>query len=221
MPSTAATTTRMGLMLPVDSDLFKASDYNATFSILDAIPGILPVANYAALPVGWTAAQHGTTVLQLDNGAQWYWYQPSGVGQWKRVNSVGLVAQAFQTAAVSTTSQSSPGPSFNTTGNFTAPGVRPLRINIRTDADSSSGVNSIIIFRVHDNGTVIYEYNVRSGQTINGNGTHHDFTTYITNPTPGSTHNITCYFRCANLTSAAGGQGTSVVRRSAITVIEE
>ena len=207
-------------MEPVDSDFFKSGDYNSTFQILDAIPGTLPVANLAALQaLTWGVNQHGTRVLQLDNGAEWYWYCPSGVGTWKRTNTVGLLTSATQSADVSTTLTSN-GPTFITTPTFTAPGVRALRVDLRPQVDNTSGLNSIAVVNIYDNGTNLVTWNIRCGSYIDGNGTGSFLSTFIANPTAGSSHQISARVRCSGVSSASGGHGTTTMRYSVLTVTE-
>jgi hypothetical protein len=207
-------------MEPVDSDFFKSADFNSTFQILDAMPGTLPVANLAALQaLTWTSAQHGTRVLQLDNGAEWYWYQPSGAGVWKRTNSVGLINNTIQSSDVST-SLTSNGPTFIQTPTFTAPGVRALRVDLRTQLDNTNGLNSIAVINIYDNGTNLVTWNMRVGSRIDSNGTGFFNTGFILNPTAGSSHQISARVRCSSISSANGGQGTVTVRYSALTVTE-
>jgi hypothetical protein len=109
-------------MLPQNSDPFSPSDYTQTFTILDGVPGITPIPNYAALPTNLTSAQHGSKYLQLDNGAEWYWYKPTSGsgGSWKRSNSVGMLAQTFVPGEVDTFA----------TGTYSGPdsGVTPVTI---------------------------------------------------------------------------------------------
>lgn len=207
-------------MEPVDSDFFKSVDYNATFAILDAIPGTLPVANLAALQaLTWGTAQHGTRVLQLDNGAEWYWYNPSGAGVWKRTNSVGLLSSATQSADVVTTLTSN-GPTFIQTPTFTAPGVRMLRVDLRVGLDNSSGQNGIGVVTIYDNGTSLLDWNIRAGSYINGNGVGFLNSVFITNPTAGSSHQISARIRSAIGSVGNGAGGTTSSRYSVLTVTE-
>lgn len=207
-------------MEPVDSDFFKSGDYNATFQILDALPGTLPVANLAALQaLTWGINQHGTRVLQLDNGAEWYWYNPSGVGVWKRTNNVGLITSATQSADVAT-SLTSNGPTFITTPTFTAPGVRTLRVDLRVGLDNTSGLNGIGIVTLYDNGTSLLDWNIRAGSYINGNGVAFLNSVFISNPTAGSSHQISARVRSASGSTGNGAGGTTTVRYSVLTVTE-
>lgn len=221
VPTTAALTSRLGLMEPVDSDYFKSEDYYSTFQILDAVPGTLPVANLAALQaLNWGVNQHGTRVLQLDNGAEWYWYNPSGVGVWKRTNSVGLLTSTVQSADVSTTLTSN-GPTFITTPNLTAPGVRALRVDLRVGLDNTSGFDSVCIVDVYDNGTNLMEWRIRCGSPIGTTyGTGFFNSIFIANPTAGSAHRLSAKVRSAYGSPASGGSGTTVVRYSVLTVTE-
>lgn len=127
---TVGTTPRLGLMSPVDSDLFQATDFSTTFSKLDAIPGVQPVTNYAALTTlsgSLTTAQHGNQYLQLDNGAEWYWYQPSGGGVFKRKNTVGQLAYATQSGNISTAGTTHTSLTLET-ASFTSPGGRTILV---------------------------------------------------------------------------------------------
>lgn len=208
-------------MDPADSDFFKSADFADTAQILDAVPGTLPVANLAALnALNWTTAQHGTRVLQLDNGAEWYWYQPSGSGVWKRTNSVGVLTSAVQGSEVSTSLTSAPGPTFIKTPTFTAPGVRSLRVDLQVGVENTSGLNSIVMIRLFDNGNMILDWNIRCGTHINFNGTGFFNSVFINAPSAGSSHQISAAVRSAQLSSANGGSGTSTVKASTLTVSE-
>jgi hypothetical protein len=83
-------------MLPQNTDLFTPNDFTQTFAKLDSIPGVTAVSNYASLPANLTQAQHGSKYTQLDNGASWYWNQPtSSPGAWTRANALGVLAQTW------------------------------------------------------------------------------------------------------------------------------
>lgn len=220
VPSTAALTSRLGLMDPVDSDFFKSSDFKASMEILDAVPGTLPVANLAALnALTWTTAQHGSRVLQLDNGAEWYWYAPSGAGVWKRTNTIGVVATGTLGAPVTTTVTTS-GPTFLRTPTFTAPGVRSLRIDLYAGVDNPIAWNSLVILDLYDNGVNLQEWSLRAGQRWNNNGISFFNSVYIDNPTAGSSHQISVTIRAANAVFSIGGGGTAGVHDATLRVIE-
>ena len=221
---TANTTARLALMSPVDSDLFLSADFATTFGKLDAVPGTTIVANYAALTaLTWGIPQHGSKVLQADNGAEWYWYNPSGTGAWKRTNSIGLLNYTVQSAPVTTILMAS-GPTFITSGNFTIPGGRPVKVHLNMGLDNSSSQTSIVIITLKDNGTQIAEYNYRVGSSINAAGDNQHAITYLNAPlgtiANNTTHNITAQIRSANLSAGLGGHGTSVARVSTLTVHE-
>jgi hypothetical protein len=211
-------------MSPLDSDLVQSSDFASTNAKLDSTPGTTMVNNYAALiALTWGTAQHGSKVLQLDNGAEWYWYNPSGVGSWKRSNTIGLLNYTVQSAPVSTTLLSG-GPTFITSGNFTIPGGRPVKVHLNMGLDNSSGVGSIVIISLKDNGTQIGEFNYRAGSSINNIGENEHAIIYLNTPaipvSNNTTHNITAQIRSAGLSAAVGGHGTSVARVSTLTVHE-
>jgi hypothetical protein len=209
-------------MSPVDSDLFQASDFATTFGKLDAVPGTTIVPNYAGLPTTWGIPQHGSRVLQADTGAEWFWYNPSSTGVWKRTNSLGLLSLTTQGAAVSTTLHAAPGPTFITSGNFTAPGKRALHVHLDMGIDNSSGTNGIVIITLLDNGVQIDENIYRTGLVVGtlSTGTSFQAHAYIQNPTPASTHNITAQIRSASLAQSSGGGGTSVARTSTLAITE-
>lgn len=219
VPSTAATTPRLGLMNPVDADLFKASDYADTFQILDAVPGTYPVANSTARQaLTWGANQHGSRVLQLDNGSEWYWYWNGSSGSWKRVNSVGLMQFVQQTSPVSTVSTSDT--TFIQTPTFTAPGVRALRVDLRVGVDNSNGLDGIVKITLADNNVSIYFWNIRAGSFIGSNGTGGLISCFIQNPSVDQSHQISARVACIAVSQASGGYGTSTVRNSVLTVTE-
>jgi hypothetical protein len=229
---TANSTARLGLIAPVDSDLFLSADFTSTFTKLDNAPGIFFVDNYAGLASlaagtlspytgpAWGIPQHGNKVMERDNGAEWYWYNPSGSGVWKRSNSIGLLNSIVQSAPVTTTLKTTGGPTFITSGNFTVPGGRPVHVHLNMGLDNSSGVGGIAIITIKDNGTQIAEYNYRVGSLINVNGANVHAHVYLNSLANNSTHNITAQIRSANISAAVGGAGTSVARVSTLTVHE-
>jgi hypothetical protein len=212
-------------MSPVDSDLFLSADFAATFAKLDSVPGTTIVANYAALTaLTWGIPQHGSKVLQADNGAEWYWYNPSGTGVWKRSNTIGLLNYTVQSAPVSTVLITSPGPTFITSGNFTIPGGRPVHVHLNMGLDNSSGLSGIVIVTLKDNGTQVAEFNYRPGSSINGAGDNQHAHLYLNTPAVpianNTTHNITAQIRSATLSAGVGGHGTSVARVSTLAIHE-
>jgi hypothetical protein len=209
-------------MSPVDSDLFQSADFSATFGKLDAVPGVTIVANYASLPATWGLNQHGSKVIQADNRAEWMWYNPSGTGQWIRTNTVGLISKTIQPTPITTTLTTSPGAVFVTSGNFTAPGGRALRIDLDMGIDNSSGASGIVIINVRDNGTQIAEYNFKPGVYISSGGVWVQATAFLASNTftPGSTHNISAYVRASTGAVGVGGHGTSAARQSILSISE-
>ena len=219
VPSTAATTARLGLMNPVDADTFKVADYADTFQILDAIPGTYPVANSTERQaLTWGSAQHGTRVLQLDNGSEWYWYWNGSSGAWKRVNCIGLMQFVQQSNPVSTVS--SIGTTFIETPGFTAPGIRALRVDLRVGIDNSNGLDGIVEITLKDNNISIYFWNVRAGSYINSNGTGFLMSCFIRNSNVDQPHQISALVSSMNISQSSGGYGTSTVRNSLLTVTE-
>lgn len=127
---TASKTARLGLMSPVGSDAFLTSDFSQTMGILDANPGVPVVANAAARPTAYTAAQHGSMVYQADLNLLWVWYQPNSgtTGFWQRVNSTGFLGQFSNSGSVSTsTTNYSVGPTV-ASGTITVPGGRSIMV---------------------------------------------------------------------------------------------
>lgn len=214
---TANSTPRLGLMAPVDSDLFLSSDFNTTFTKLDAVPGTTIVANYAALTaLSWTSAQYGSKAIQLDNRAEWMWVTP---GSWVRTNNIGELAYATQSAPITTiVTTAGGGPTFITTGNFTAPGGRNLRVHLNMGLSNSASQTGIAIITIYDNGTQIDEFNYRAGALINNQGNNqHAFSRIV--PANNSTHNISAKQRSA-ISTAPGGGGSTLTAASRLQVIE-
>jgi hypothetical protein len=219
--SIANHTPRLNLMRPVDSDLFDPADYTATFDILDLQPGVRPVANYAALTaLSWGIPQHGSRAIQMDNLAEWMWYNPSGSGTWKRTNSVGLIKQVLQTSDVSSSATSGSGPLVVTTGNVTAPGIRPLHVNLDIAVDNTTGSNGLCDITLTDNGTTLRQWTVRATAPVGTSGLSHLFDWWVLAPAVGSSHNFSVYIRSIPGSSANGANGTSTARRAALTIIE-
>lgn len=156
---TANTTPRLGLMSPTNADTFTPDDFAATFGILDAKPGITPIANFASLPSNLTAAQHMSMYVQVDNGAMWYWYQPSASpGVWKRANSLGVIATAAQNSNISTTTTNPALAPTVMQATVNAPGGRyiAVEVDLRSLTNNSSacaGVGSLWL-----NGGLVVEH---------------------------------------------------------------
>ena len=157
---TANTSPRLGLMLPTNSDPFTPDDFSQTFGKLDAVPGTTPVANYASLPSNLTANQHMSCYIQADNGAEWYWYQPSSgsPGVWKRRNALGVIATASQNSNISTTATNPSLAPTIMTATVLAPGGRYIcvAVDMRSVQNNSSacvGVTSLWL-----NGGLVVEH---------------------------------------------------------------
>lgn len=207
-------------MDPVDSDLFEASDFASSFTILDQTPGVATVANYGALTaLPWGTAQHGRQVLELDNGALWYWYNPSGSGVWKRSNNVGLLAHVTQSAVVSTTATTGNGILVVQSGNVVVPGVRAIHISVRLGLDNSSGLGSQVLVSLTDNGALIYDSVFRAGTFISGSG-NTAMLDFYTSGANNSTHNYAVYIRSAAGSTSIGAGGTSAARVCMLNISE-
>lgn len=208
-------------MSPVDSDPFDPADYAATFGILDAVPGLTMVNNYSGLTaLNWGTNQHGSPVLQRDNGALWWWDNPSGSGTWKRLNSIGLIDRSVQSADVSTSAVSGNGVKVVQTGNLTIPGGRAIHINVLMGLDNDVNPNSMVAIHLLDNGSTLTSAGYRAGEKWFDNGNVNMLDWYIEDPTPNSVHNYAVYVRATGATQSAGGGGTASARSSVITVSE-
>jgi hypothetical protein len=102
---TASKTPNLALMNPVGTDPFTTTDFSDTFTKLDNVPGVQVVANYASLPTGWSAVNHGRFVWQADLNIMWIWNQPSSsvAGVWQRFGNYGLLASAINATQVNAT----------------------------------------------------------------------------------------------------------------------
>lgn len=141
---TATNTPNLGLMSPVSTDDFKTTDFAATFGILDLNPGIFVVPNQASRPNTWTEKQHGRTVRQIDQGIDWYWYQPTSgfTGLWKRTAPKGQLYTQTNSGAVSSSATNyNSGAVVITTSSVLLPGGRPIKVTVKWDSfGNSSGL---------------------------------------------------------------------------------
>jgi hypothetical protein len=205
---TAATTPRLGLMLPNSSDTFAIADFDSTFTKLDNTPGITPVANYAALPTNLTSSQHGSVYLQSDNGSLWMWNKPSSAaGAWKKINTVGMLGTAAQTATVSTASTSLPSGAVLVSLNYTAAGGRRVLAFFSIDQvynNGSYGYSQVGMFL--DGGSTSVETSIGSGGA-SGKSISHHMLQDCGSPAPGSSHSVTV--KLASVASAGGGTSTT------------
>lgn len=134
---TTTTTPNLGLMSPVTTDDFKTTDFAATFAILDQNPGIFVVANQASRPSTWTEKQHGRTIRQIDQGIEWYWYQPTSgsVGEWRRTAPKGqLYTQTNSGAVSSSATDYNLGATVISTSSILLPGGRPIKVTVKWDS---------------------------------------------------------------------------------------
>jgi hypothetical protein len=210
---TASKTARLGLMNPVGSDAFVTADFAQAFGILDANPGILPVANQSSRPTSYTASQHGSLVYQTDLNILWSWYQPSSgvVGQWQRVGNIGYLNQFSNSGTVGTTTVNYSSGSSVITGTVTVPGGRPILVMLSwTRLDSTKGA-SVLSY---------WENNVKISDTEfygwTGDSTSDTFWFYR-NPAPNSSLSLS-----VKLTIAAknGLGGTSTIGNSNLAIFE-
>lgn len=127
---TTSKTPRLGLMNPVGSDAFLTSDFATTFGLIDQNPGALVVANAAARPTNYTAAQHGSMVWQADLNIVWVWVQPSssGAGAWQRVGNTGFLGQFQNAGTVSTVVNTNTQGPVVVSGTLMIPGGRPILV---------------------------------------------------------------------------------------------
>lgn len=209
-------------MSPVDSDVFTSADFSTTFGKIDAAPGVAKVANYSALTTlgaGWGVNQHGRFVLQLDNGALWYWFDPSGSGSWKRANSTGLLAKVVQNADVSSSATSGNGILVVQSGNITVPGGRYLDLNCTLGLANSTGAIGMVSVNLVDNGSNIKEFVFKVGTQNTGQGNSQSFDWYV-NPSANSVHNYGVYIRSVSGSTSNGAGGSSTAKTSVLNVIE-
>lgn len=215
---TASTTPRLGLMQPSNSDAFDPNDFTASFGKLDATPGYTLVANYGSLPTNLTQAQHGSPYMQLDNGAGWYWYQPSSSpGSWKRLNSLGLLANVIAgTNVVTSTNNPATAPTLCSTS-VTPAGGRALLVLAFSATTNVSGSGHAGVLSLWVNNALVREASSTGTQYVLSDGILIPY--IIPNPTPGTAIPIRTTPRTA---SATGGLGTvtSYATSSGIIVTE-
>lgn len=146
---------RLKLMLPTNADAFTPQDFTDTFTILDAIPGVTRVANYAGLPTNLTNAYHGSLYLQMDNRAMWMWNQPTtgGAGSWVRTNSLGFLGGSPSLATKVTYSQATDPGATVLTASATAPGGRYIMVTAHLGAIATSDASGITKMNLLYNGT--------------------------------------------------------------------
>jgi hypothetical protein len=127
---TASKTPNLGLMSPVLADAFNPDDFDTTFAIIDANPGIQVVANQASRPTGYSTAQHGRMVWQADQNILWIWNQPTSLvgGVWVRSGSKGWLGGAGNASTVSTTAISTATAPTVVSTTVMVPGGRPQLI---------------------------------------------------------------------------------------------
>lgn len=168
---TANTSPRLGLMLPQNTDPFDPNDFVSTFTTLDNTPGVTPISNYAALPVGLTASQHGSLYLQTDNTALWMWNKPTSgsTGSFRRINALGLLANSSQATTVVTAAVDDAHAPTIVTCTITVPGGRPLLV-MTEGTFSNTSANGGTDFFVSMNGTAILRNNFTDGGTATTQG---------------------------------------------------
>jgi hypothetical protein len=153
----------------------------------------------------------------------WVWVNPSGSGNWVRVNSVGKLAQVSQGADVSSSAMSGNGIQVVSTGNITFPGRKLVHIECYLACDNTSGQSGLVYVTLTDSGTVLRNFIFRAGLPYGGagtRGTDQYIEWNINNPAPVSTHNIAVYIRSAAGSPANGAGGTSSARQAVLSVYE-
>jgi hypothetical protein len=146
---TSSHTPRLGLMRPVNADIFTPDDFRGSFDQIDQYPGVYLAADRDHLPSGWPPERHGMLAVEQDNGLLWQWYRPNtGAGIWRRITGGGLVGYVAGPAAdMHTGATEGNGISvMNTT--VTGRGVRPLSVRAYAGTvvnnDSSHGGHGVI-----------------------------------------------------------------------------
>lgn len=204
---TASKTPRLGLMSPVGSDAFVVADFSATMAILDANPGVLPVANAAARPTTYTQAQHGSMVLQLDYGILWEWYQPtSAAGFWKRVDNVGYLNQFSSSASTSTTTTNYALGPVVASGSVTIPGGRPYRIDLSWESFGNTYQKAVVSY--WEGSTRIFDrvFYGSLPSAASGGGT------WFSRPAPSSAYTFNAQMTIASYNATApNGSGTTTM----------
>lgn len=214
---TTSKTTRLGLMRPTGSDAFVTQDFSDTFDLIDASPGVPPVANAAARPSNWTTAQHGMFIHQIDIGMILSWYQPSSgvTGFWKRVHPVGFLGQFTNTGSVSTSTRTyTSGPTV-VTGTVTVPGGRPIFVH----GQWGQGENDYdqFVLSYWENSVKITDMVFEAGEDYFSNG---NFWIYR-NPAPTSQLSLVVKLSLASYNaSPPNGGGTSTIRNTSLAIIE-
>lgn len=214
---TASKTARMGLMNPVGSDAFVTSDFSQTFGILDQNPGVLVVANAAARPTNYTAAQNGSLVYQSDLNVLWVWTQPNSgtVGQWTRVGTSGFLGQFSNSGTVSTSTTSYANGPQVCSGTVTLPGGRPILAMFSWDYITNGYGRTVLSYwennvRIYDRPIFGYTGDITSGATW-----------LYRNPAPVSSLSLTVKLTISTYNAAApNGGGTSTISNGAMAVFE-
>jgi hypothetical protein len=200
--NTASTTSKLGLMYPVDSDLFESSDFEQTMTILDGRPGVQTVGNYASLPTGLTDAQYGLLFMDGSNRSLWMW---AGVanGGYIRANSMGILSIAYQGSDVATTTTvQASGPTLATL-TFYNPGGRYLRFEVSPQALLNDGTAHAVGIDFWLDGALVAERGIQCG-TPQGNAPSISFVY------PPLTNNTNHTFRVSmRATNGSGGTATS------------
>jgi hypothetical protein len=214
---TASKTARLGLMSPTGSDAFVTTDFSDLTAILDANPGVKPVSNAAGRPSNYTTTQHGSLVLQVDQGILLMWNQPnSGVsGSWQRVGSKGWLATFQNSGTVSTSNKNySTGPTI-TSGSVTLPGGRPMLVMWSWDRlGNTNGANVVSYWenssRIFSQAFYGYDDEVTSGTYW-----------FLRNPasSAAATVNVAMTLNSYNA-SAPSGSGDTVISNAVMSVFE-
>lgn len=201
---TANTTPRSGLIQPGNSDYFDPADFATSFGIIDNMPGFKLVANYGSLPTNLTVAQHGSPYLQLDNGAAWFWYQPSNApGSFKRFNSLGLLSSVQAAGNISTTATTAVSAPTVASTTITAPGGRSIEVYAHAGCTNLTSLSHGSILSLWVNNVMVKEAQTTGSQY--GVSDEAVIRHVIVNPTPGQSIPIRITPRTF---SGSGGGGT-------------
>ena len=198
---TGKLTPRLGLMAPVNADVFTPDDFTATFTTLDNTPGVSMVDSYGALPTGLTNAQHGSLYIQRDNRAMWMWSQPTAgsAGAWLRPNA-GMLGAVSMAAGVQTSSQANNGVPLMTCGPVTTQGGKWIGITAHCISVLCSSPDGVSMMQLNLNGANIQRSWIGSSRNYNiGYGYDVTWFGYFGGPT---TLTVTVYM-------APGTTGTS------------
>ena len=166
---TGKLTPRLGLMAPVNADVFTPDDFTATFTALDNVPGTSMVDSYGALPTGLTNAQHGSLYLQRDQRVLWMWDQPTAgsTGRWMRITPQGMMGIVGMAAGAQTSSQANHGVPLMTLGPVTLTGGRWVGITAHCISVLCSSPDGVSAMELNVNGNNVMRSWIGSSRNYN------------------------------------------------------